>query len=506
MNQLKRQTRSAKEHRRVFFLRTHLLVAFGIFVVVSIVVTWLFQIVLLNHFYEQVRRAEIRRTGERISESLDSENLDEEVFSLAVGGAMGITVYRIEGRTATRIVSETGSGINPILFLSSERLSQFYTTAKEENGIYLAKVTFGGYEVKQSFFDEVVSGMDVRPEKSNDRNRLNLIYVNVCNSDDGSEYMILIHSGIAPLDSTVYTLKRQFIWIVTILILTSVALAIPLSNRILRPIRHMNETAGRLAKGDYDVNFEKDHGYRETQELARTLNFAARELSKTDQLQKELIANISHDLRTPLTMIRAYGEAMRDIPGENTPENVQIVIDETNRLSALVNDLLDVSRLQSGTHQPEMQQFDLTTAIREILLRYEAFTKKQGYSILFEGPEHSVFVYADRGMILQVIYNLINNAINYTGADKTVRVVQTVLDGTVRVEIRDTGEGIAPDQIPLIWDRYYKVDRVHRMARVGTGLGLSIVKRVLELHGAKYGVESEVGNGSVFWFELPVCQ
>ena len=113
-------------------------------------------------------------------------------------------------------------------------------------------------------------------------------------------------------------------------------------------------------------------------------------------------------------------------------------------------------------------------------------------------------VFADRGMILQVVYNLINNAINYTGKDLSVTVRQSVHDGKVRIEVRDTGAGIPADEIPLIWDRYYKVDKVHRIARIGTGLGLSIAKEILEVHNAAYGVDSEVGHGSSFWFELPV--
>ena len=119
-------------------------------------------------------------------------------------------------------------------------------------------------------------------------------------------------------------------------------------------------------------------------------------------------------------------------------------------------------------------------------------------------------VYADRTMMLQVIYNLINNAVNYTGEDKKVSVIQTYgeRDGrrTVRISVKDTGAGIPRDQIPVIWDRYYKIDKVHRRAAVGTGLGLSIVKGILRIHNAAYGVESGEGCGSVFWFELPLVK
>jgi signal transduction histidine kinase len=163
--------------------------------------------------------------------------------------------------------------------------------------------------------------------------------------------------------------------------------------------------------------------------------------------------------------------------------------------------MLDLSKIRSGTRKPEMETFDLTETVRAVLTRYEKLTEKDNYVITFNAQE-SVYVTADRTMILQVIYNLVNNALNYTGEDKQVSIDQSVWDNRVRISVMDTGDGIAEEDIPYIWDRYYKVDRVHKRAKVGTGLGLSIVKGILESHGAIYGIESKVGEGSNFWFEL----
>ena len=151
--------------------------------------------------------------------------------------------------------------------------------------------------------------------------------------------------------------------------------------------------------------------------------------------------------------------------------------------------------------KPDFEAFSLTDTVRTTMLRYEKLTEQDGYHISFYAEEDAK-VYADRGMILQVVYNLINNAIHYTGEDRRVEVVQTLSEDAVRISIRDTGEGIAPDEISMIWDRYYRIDRVHKRAAIGTGLGLSIVKGILEMHHAVYGVESVMGEGSVFWFEL----
>jgi len=204
-------------------------------------------------------------------------------------------------------------------------------------------------------------------------------------------------------------------------------------------------------------------------------------------------------------MIKGYSEVMRDIPEENTAENMQVIIDETTRLSELVNDMLDISKLQAGTRKPNYSDFCITQIIRETLTRYDKLVDRDGYSIEFSADE-DVTICADQGMILQVIYNLINNAINYTGEDKRVTVRQSLNGMRVRISVMDTGEGIENDQLPLIWERYYKVDKVHKRATVGTGLGLSIVKEILELHSAVYGVNSTVGEGSEFWFEMPVIK
>jgi signal transduction histidine kinase len=332
-----------------------------------------------------------------------------------------------------------------------------------------------------------------------------LVYSRIVQSENGEQYFLLLSSGPLPLDSMVRTGKMQFSLICLALILAVSVMVFLLYRKISDPLIRMTESAKQLALGRYDATFSGED-YRETQELAETLNYASNELSKLSHLQSELIANVSHDLRTPLTMIKGYGEVMRDLPGENTPENMQVVIDEASRLSELVDDLLDLSKIQSGMREPEKSLFDLTEATKEVMGRYDAFTRHKGYSISFQFAEN-VYVYGDRGMLLQVLYNLINNAINYTGDDLRVTVKQTVLeDQTVRISITDTGEGILPEHMPMIWDRYYKVDKVHRRAMVGTGLGLSIVRGILELHDASFGVDSTPGNGSTFWFELPIIR
>ena len=295
----------------------------------------------------------------------------------------------------------------------------------------------------------------------------------------------------------------QFGYIAAGVILVAIFFALLFSIRIAKPLERMTFAAEQMANGDYSVEF-KGEGNRETKRLAKTLNYAVEQISKTDNLQRELIANISHDLRTPLTLISGYSEMMRDIPGENTPENSQLIIDETKRLTTLVNDMRDYSKYSSGVKNPTLNVFNLTDSVKKTMERYNEFVKMKGYSIDFE-YDREVNVSADERMILQVLYNLLNNAINYTGEDKKVSISQTVTSsGNVRISIYDSGEGIPRDKLTDIWDRYYKVDKSHKRAVTGSGLGLSIVSKLLQLHGASYGVESTEGKGSCFWFELPI--
>jgi signal transduction histidine kinase len=486
----------------------------AIFTLFILGVVWTMQIGLLNYFYSQSKYDELELADHLITDTVQHHpsRLDEVVEDCATDYLLCIRVFRLDGATARQIVSAEVSGDCLVHRISSSYLTHLYNQAVRGGGVYTKRLSPDAL-----FFTnpDAMANESGNPQDKNQgfRDRfwntsleqnVNMIRVRITRDELGNTYILMLNSELEPLNATVATLKTQFWMIACILLSGALFLAILISRNISEPIKKMNRAAKRLAEGNYDADFRVG-GYREVAELSESLTHASEQLSQTDTLQKELIANISHDLRTPLTMIVGYSEVMRDLPGENTPENVQVIIDETERLSQLVNDLLDLSKLRAGTRLPTLEILNLTELIQSTMLRYEKLTQKDGYRIEYEA-DASVDICADRTMILQVIYNLINNAINYTGEDKLVRVTQTLSsDGTrVRVSVTDSGAGIPPEQIPLIWDRYYKIDKVHRRAMIGTGLGLSIVKQVLEAHHTTYGVESKVGCGSTFWFEMPV--
>lgn len=273
------------------------------------------------------------------------------------------------------------------------------------------------------------------------------------------------------------------------------------------PITEITQKAHKLAQGDFDVDFQGGNYCKEMVELANALNYARDELSKTDRMQKELIANVSHDFKTPLTMIKSYASMIIEISGdipEKRNKHAQVIIDEADRLTSLVNDVLDLSKIGSGIESLKKEDVDMSAYLYEILDRFAYLQETKKYTFITE-IEDGLHTVADVSKIGQVLYNLIGNAVNYTGEDNKVYVsLKKISEGVFRFSVRDTGNGIKPDELPGIWDRYYRSKENHKRPVQGTGLGLSIVQKILERHRFRYGVDSKVGEGSVFYVDFPL--
>lgn len=319
---------------------------------------------------------------------------------------------------------------------------------------------------------------------------------------NGETVSLTFYALITPVNATIETLKYQLYFITGFMVILSVLIAVIIAKRISKPIEDINSSAKALAGGDYDTKFS-GCGFLEIKELSDTLNIASKELSTVEGLRRELMANISHDLRTPLSLIYSYAEIMHDFPDEITAEQTQIIMDEAKRLTSLVNDVFDISKLESGVMQLNLSSYNLTESIRRTTDRIAELVKKDGYLLHFD-YDKMIFVRADEVKITQVFYNLLINAINYSGDNKCIAIRQSIENGFVKIEVCDHGKGIESENLPYIWERYYKVDKTHKRAITGTGLGLSIVKKVIDLHGGKYGVFSKIGKGSTFWFSLKI--
>lgn len=498
------------------------------FSVLLVVVLWLFQTVFLETFYKSIKTDQVKSCAYSVADHIDDDELRSLIGDIEEQNNMSVTIYNTDSNLFS-IIYETGNAQGRYNEISMSTAYDYYHNAQENSGEYatvkdfIDKKRFNRDEEGADFFNgdfAATTDQAKRDENNGNDFAINenkqdrfrkpsleredmelLAFAKIVTAESG-EYLVIVESEISPVNSVVETLRVQLLIVTGVILLLSVAIAIVLARMIAKPISDANENAKALANQKYDSTFSGGR-YKEIEELNSTLNFAADQLGKVDSLQKELIANISHDLRTPLTMIIGYSEIMRDLPGEITPENLQIIIDEASRLNNLVTDLLDISRLQSGTADLKIAPFSLTNCIKSIFSRYIKLIEADGLNLVFE-HEGEVFINGDELRMTQVLYNLINNAVNYIGEDKTVIVRQTVENGMVRIDVIDHGEGIPQEKLDDIWDRYYRVEKEHKRAKIGTGLGLSIVKNILLAHDADFGVASKVGEGSDFYFSLPI--
>lgn len=309
---------------------------------------------------------------------------------------------------------------------------------------------------------------------------------------------------LASVEDTSDILKKQLIIITFVILAVSIIMSSLMSKKFTKPILLISETAEIYSHGDFEKRLP-ELGKDETGQLARRMNQMGEALSRNEMLKRELISNVSHELRTPLTIIRGYAEALRDISGDDVEKRnkqLGVIIEQSKRLGIIVEDMLSLSKLQSGTESLKMEEFLVEGILEDIRMMYGVNNEKRTF-IISESEGKNRNVIGDKRKIEQVLYNFISNAFVHTSSEHMVEVRLIELSDAMRVEVRDNGPGILKADIDHIFERYYKGAKTGDRFASGSGLGLAIVKGILELHKAPYGVESEPGNGSIFWFELP---
>ncbi len=412
-----------------------------------LLILWLFQTVFLNDIYKFIRKQELNQAISIVEREINNPELHTVIYKIQVE--------------------------SDIIIASTRDFVQPYRPGREDlgtrNNIMIETIT----EVKEFTLQS------------------------------GQTLSLTFYALVVPVNSTVTTLRYLLYFISGIMLLLAICLAIIIAKRVSKPIEEISEKALALAKGNYSTHFD-GKGFLEIVELSDTLNATAVELGRVEALRRELMANVSHDLRTPLSLIYSYAEMMNDFPAEITKEQTQVIMDETQRLTALVGDMLDVSKLESDMDRLVITQFNITCCIRSIIERVRRFLKNEDFEITFTS-DSDVYVNADETKIGKVFYNLLMNAVNYSGDSKKIEVIQSITENRVRICINDEGEGITKEDLSYIWDRYFRSGKKHKRAVIGSGLGLFIVKKIIELHNGSYGVTSEEGKGSTFWFEMEIC-
>ena len=315
---------------------------------------------------------------------------------------------------------------------------------------------------------------------------------------------LFLHTDMSRINASVRQVWMDVLLYSCIAVLVAFLAVSYTTGRITRPIIDMNATVLRFSKGEFDLRL-RAKGQDEVAQLGKSFNLMANELNSLEQSRRSFVANVSHELRSPLTSMRGFLEAIQDgtIPPEESPKYLAIVIDENRRMTGMVNDLLDLARIESGQYALNLSAFDINELIARTLLTFEARIDSAHIEIALDFSENYCYVEADADQIAQVLRNLIDNAVKFTpeGGRLTISTAADKRLATIRVA--DSGKGMAAEDIPYVFDRFYKAEKAHTpRAQSGTGLGLSIVKRIIAAHGQDITVESELGSGTAFIFTL----
>lgn len=446
---------------------------------------FLFQIVFLDKFYASMEVLQVNRACKSIIAEIETlENISDLSNSFKLKGEIEEITYK------KQLVFR-------VLDLKDDNIIEFSSV----NSNLSQKVIREGLN---EILNSASEGKFVKEEINHHRfnNKMISLGFPIYNGETITGALAVV-IPMAPVDYTIDILKKQLIIITFIAFFISLWTSSILSRSFTKPILQIGNIAEEYAKG----NFEKRLPYvgkDELGQLADRMNQMGMELSKSEMLKRRLISNVSHELRTPLTIIRGYAETLRDITGadeEMRNQELEVIINQSKRLANIVEDVLSLSKLESGTENLRLEVFSIYELLENIRRMYEMNADGRTFYLqIEEGFEYRVF--ADKAKIEQVLHNFISNALRHTQFDEIVEIRLLEKNETIRIEVIDEGDGIAQEDIVYIFERYYKAKQDDEKKYTGTGLGLAIVKSILELHNASYGVESKFGEGSKFWFEL----
>ncbi|MGN0807132.1 MAG: ATP-binding protein [Candidatus Coproplasma sp.] len=393
--------------------------------------------------------------------------------------------YALTEGVSTFLFDENGNDMLNVAHLGDDVLEQIYTSVNERVPDWKdGKV----YDFTTKFDSRVA---------------YNVI---TCLTIDGVAAKLVVRYPVGPVADSVSRVGLILFIIALSSVLVAFFISYTLSKKLASPLSELSGTAKKLASGDYSVQFTSAQ-YAEIATLSDSLNYMKDEMKKSDDFKKELLANTTHDLKTPLTMIKAYASMIKEISGDDKvkrEKHLQVIIDESDRLTGLVNDILNTSKISSGLQELNIKVFNLTDLIYSVINKFSYLQDTQGYSIMVD-VDPNMYTSGDEEKLYQVIYNLVSNAINYTGDDKTVYVSLKYVPQTnlINFSVRDTGKGISEEELTHIWDRYYRSKDSHTRPVKGSGLGLNIVKIIMQSHNFGYGVNSKEGEGSTFYVNFP---
>lgn len=320
------------------------------------------------------------------------------------------------------------------------------------------------------------------------------------------QYAIFIHTPMPQILKTIEEVRDIIIKVVGVTSLLTFFLIYFISRQITKPLKEMNQVAKQIAGGDFDKRISLE-GTDEVGELAASLNYMAQELDKIEENRKAFIANVSHDLRSPITSIQGFVTAILDgtIPQQNQEKYLNIVLNECQRLIKMANGILELNKMEEGTMPLKKMEFDIHEMIKDLLDNFETVTKEKSLivDLILENKQQLVF--ADPDKIVRVVQNLLDNSFKFVNETGTIQIETKVKQQKVWVYIRNSGPPISEEDQYHIWERFYKSDRSRGKDKKGMGIGLVIVKEIMKQHGEVVGVTSEADEMVCFYFSLPTA-
>ena len=455
------------------------------FTAVIFAVLWLLQTVFLQRFYNSMVIKNTLRAADKIASQSASSGITEYIDELSRDNSVLVFVTDTNGN---------------ILYSSDEYKKGHKGRNNEFNDM---KAEFRGDrahyrelpENYEEFLHELASSGSNEAELQADGLYVYGRYIDFYGSDDKA--VLYIGTTLNAVGSAARIIRVQLLWVTLLSVVIGLVLAWFMSRSFSRPVAQLTEKAHKLADKDSDTPFRK--GFcSELDELSDTLDNTAEKLRRSQEFQNELLANVSHDLRTPLTMIKGYAEMIRDISREDEKqcsEDVAVIVEETDRLTALVNEILEYSELQMTDAEPAMSDVDLSEVVDTAADSFENLHSKNGYAFERKIAEN-IHIRGNASRLQRAVYNLLDNAVRHAGDDKWIGITLKAADNNAVIEIADHGNGIPPEELERIWDKYYT--NRQRQGKGVSGLGLAIVKQTVSLHNGKCEAESEVGKGSIF--------
>ncbi len=454
-------------------------------------VLWLLQTVFLQNFYNGMAIRNVERAVNEMTAHASDSNFYDVIDEIAVSNSLLVFVTDADGNVLYS-ADEYQRLYGDTMHTDDESDNPYHSddVMNWEKGA-LRNLPYS-YQTLEKKLDETES------------DRIGFV------TDDDGAYVTGVRLGngrtlsvslpLGTVGGTVGILRMQLVWVSVLSLVLCFCLAWIISKRFGKPIKQISHSAKQIAEGNFRPEFP--NGFcAELDELSDSLVETAQSLEKAKNAQREFLANVSHDLRTPLTMIKGYAEMVKEISWrdeEKREKDLDIIMRESDRLTAMVNEILEFSAMQADGSVKEYKEIDLSFAVRDVIKQFAPFCEQNGYVMETEIAD-GVTARANEAEIKRVIYNFIDNAVNHTDNSKKIKVSLTMTDGSARFAVTDYGKGIADEKVPFIWDRYY-TSRNRKNKTVVSGLGLSIAKEILTAHKAIFGVDNRLT--CTFWFEL----